>query len=59
MRLVKRVLLDLQLSLEEIDWVFVHRVGNAMKGESMLIILEHTHDDRLVEFIDQVVNFGL
>lgn len=45
--------------MEKIDWVFVLRVGNSMNGDSVLIILKHAHYDRRVEFIDQVVNFGL
>ena len=59
MRLIEGILLNLQLSLEEIDRVFVLWVQYTVNRNPVLFILECAHDDVLVQLVDKIVDFGL
>ena len=59
MRLIEGILLNLQLSLEEIDRVFVLWVQYTVNRNPVLFILERAHNDVLVQLVDKIVYFGL
>ncbi len=57
MRQVKRELLDLQLPLKEIDWVFEGGVCDAVHWNSVPIDAHRCLCHLLVELIDDLVDF--
>ena len=47
------------MALEQVDWILELRMGDAVKGYSVLIITVSTVEDEFVELIDKVVDAGL
>ena len=58
-RRFERVLLDLKLTLEQIDRVFELRIGNAVYRNSVGVALKGACENQLVKLVNQVVNVSL
>jgi len=58
-RRFERVLLDLKLTLEQIDRVFELRIGNAVYRNSVGVALKGASENQLVKLVNQVVNVSL